>query len=327
MFELNAQLHLRHDIFTNPQKKGIRDGFGEGILQAGKEDDRIVALCGDLTESTRVESFFKAYPTRYFEMGISEQNMMGVAAGLALNGKVPFAVSYAEFNPGRNWEQLRVSVCYSNANVKVVGSHAGVSVGPDGATHQILEDIALTRVLPNLKVFVPTDYAEAMKMTLMAARIIGPVYIRFPRSDSVMLTTEDTPLLEGKGLLYKEGTDVTLASVGSLTYETLLAAHTLHGKGVDAEVLVFPFVKPFDAHLLIKSVRKTKRVVTIEEHQVAGGFGSLVCETLASLYPVLVKRVGMMDHFGESGAVDDLYRKYKMDTAAILTAVETIIQS
>jgi len=312
----------RDDIKQLP----TRDGYGEGVVQAGDENADVVVLCCDLVESTRNEAFAKKYPNRYFELGAAEQNMMGVAAGLALSGKVPFTSSYAVFSPGRSWDQLRVSVCYSKANVKVVGAHAGISVGPDGATHQALEDLAITRVLPNLTVVAPCDSIEAKKATLAIAKHVGPCYIRLTREKTPVFTREDTPFELGKAQIFREGKNITIVACGPLVYEALKAAEELQTKhNISCEVINCPTIKPLDAKTIVESARKTKMVVTVEEHQITGGLGAAVCEALAENYPVPVQRIGMPDTFGESGEPIELLEKYGMSANHIKIVIRQML--
>ena len=296
-----------------------RAGFGDGLVEAGK-DSRVFALCADLTDSIKISGFAKAYPERYVEIGVAEQNMMGIAAGLALSGKIPFVASYAVFNPGRNWDQLRVSVCYSQANVRIVGAHAGLSVGPDGATHQALEDIAITRVLPGLTVIVPTDALEAKKVVLALVEHVGPVYIRFGRDKNPQITTEQTPFVIGKANLFREGADVTLLANGPMVHEALVAAAELAKQGIQAEVLAVPTVKPLDVEAILASVSKTGAVVTAEEAQATGGLGSAVAELLAENLPTPLYRIGVRDSFGESGKPAELMAKYGLTAGDIFKA-------
>lgn len=304
----------------------IRSGYGDALLTLGKKNLNVVVLTGDLAESTRVEAFQKNYPDRFVECGVAEQNMMGVAAGLALAGKIPFVSSYAVFSPGRNWDQLRVSVCYSNANVKIAGGHAGLSVGPDGATHQALEDIAITRVLPNLTVIVPCDYEEAKKCTLASAAHSGPVYFRLSRAATPAITTPETPFKIGKHLVLRNGTDVTIAACGIMVYEALVAAELLKKKHISAEVINCHTIKPFDTQTLVTSVKKTGCCVTAEEHQINGGLFGAVSETLATSLPCPVEPIGMKDSFGESGQPDELMKKYGMKAEDIVTACTRVMK-
>ena len=302
-----------------------RDGYGEGLVEAGKKDPNVMVLCCDLTESTRSEAFQKIFPERFVEIGVAEQNMAGVAAGLALEGKIPFCSSYAVFNPGRNWDQIRVSVCYNRANVKIVGAHAGISVGPDGATHQALEDIAITRVLPNMTVIAPCDYLEAKKATIALARLRGPAYIRFTRHKTSVFTVPKTPFRIGRAEVFRAGKDVTVIGCGPVLYEALLVADQLRAQKIDVEVINCHTVKPLDVTTIVRSARKTRHVVTVEEHQIHGGLGSAVTEALARHYPVPVEMVGMPDSFGESGEPEQLWKKYGMDAVAISKAIKKVL--
>ncbi len=297
-----------------------RNGYGDALVELGKNDKRVVVLTGDLAESTRAHLFRAAFPERFVECGVAEQNMMGVAAGLALSGKIPFVSSYAVFVPGRNWDQLRVSVCYTNANVKVAGAHAGISVGPDGATHQALEDIAITRVLPNLTVVVPCDYLETKKATVALAKMVGPAYFRFAREKTPVITVEKTPFKIGKANILREGKDVTIAACGPLVYEALVAAELLAEDGIQAEVINCHTIKPFDELTLVKSIKKTGCCVTVEEHQITGGLAGAVSETLGRHAPVPIESVGMPNSFGESGEPDELLTKYGMKAPDIFQA-------
>lgn len=312
---VKEELKLSKDLFgINLEKRPNREGYGEGLLEAGIADENVVALCADLTESTKTDIFAKKFPKRFFEMGVAEQNMASVAAGLALSGKVPFIASYTTFNPGRNLDQIRTSICYSNANVKIIGSHAGLSVGPDGATHQGLEDIAIMRTLPNTVVLAPSDYFETKKATIAAAKHKGPVYIRLAREKSPVYTTQDTPFEIGKAYVLTEGRDITLVVTGILVYEALLAAYELKTRhGVSVEVISCPTIKPLDKKTLLKSIEKTRRLITLEEHQVAGGLGSAIAEMTSQEFPVKMKMMGMHDSFGESGEYEELLEKYGLN--------------
>ncbi len=292
--------------------KACRDGFGEALLELGKRNKNVVAVSADLAESTRCLDFSKKYPERFVEVGVAEQNMAGVAAGLALEGKIPFTCSFAVFSPGRNWEQIRISICYNKANVKIVSSHAGLNVGEDGATHQALEDIALMRVLPNMTVIAPCDYLETKKAVLAVAKIKVPVYIRFGREKTPVFTEPRKSFKIGKAEIFKEGQDVTIIACGPMVYEALLAAKELKKEKIDAEVINCHTIKPIDAKTIIRSVKKTNRVVTIEEHQVNGGLGSAIAEILGQNYPAPIKIIGMPDKFGESGKAQQLLDKYNL---------------
>ncbi len=293
---------LKSDVKLEPN----RAGFGRGLLEAGKHNDNVVAVCADLTESTQMHLFREAFPERFVEVGVAEQNLVTVGSGLASQGKIPFVSSYSAFSPGRNWEQIRTTICLNDQPVKIVGSHAGVSVGPDGATHQMLEDIALMRVLPNMCVFAPCDSIEAEKITKLLAKYQHPAYLRLAREAVPIITTIDTPFEIGKAYVYDQGSDVTIIATGTMTYQALVASEILYKDGIEAEVIHCPTIKPFDATTILKSVKKTKRVITVEEHQIAGGLGGLVAEFLGEHYPVPLKRVGMKDRFGETGKPSEL---------------------
>lgn len=302
-----------------------RDGFGEGLVLAGKKDKAVVALCGDLVESTRVQAFAETFPERFVEVGVAEQNMAGLAAGLALAGKIPFITSYAVFSPGRNWDQIRVSICYSQANVKIVGAHAGISVGPDGATHQALEDVAMTRVLPNLTVVVPTDSVEARKATLALAAHTGPAYIRFGREKTPILTTDDTPFKLGHALPILSGNDVTVIACGQMVARAVTAAQKLLPK-VSVGVINMHTIKPIDSEAIIRAAKETGAIVTAEEHQVTGGLGGAVAEVLVENQPVPMMRVGVQDRFGESGEPEVLMEHYGLGVDDIIAAIQAVLK-
>jgi transketolase len=304
---------LADDVFSKDvTMKPTRDGFGLGTVEAGKADENVVVLCADLKESTRAEWFEKEFPDRFIEVGIAEQNMAGLAAGFAMAGKVPFIASYAAFSPGRNYEQLRTMVALNNLPVKVMGMHAGVSVGPDGATHQMLEDIGLMRMLPRMVVINPVDAEEARKAVVAAAKTKNPTYIRFGRSPVPVITTPESPFEIGKALMLWEAPKpkVTLISTGALSSVALAAARALDADGIACSVLHVPTIKPLDEKAVLAAVQAAGKVITIEEHQVAGGFGSAICEFLAENYPVPVKRLGIMDVFGQSGEPNELLEHY-----------------
>jgi transketolase len=288
------------------QYEPIRAGFGRGLVKAGESNEAVVALCADLTESTQMHLFREAFPTRFIEIGIAEQNLVTVASGLARAGKVPFTSSYAAFSPGRNWEQIRTTAALNNQPVKVVGSHAGVSVGPDGATHQMLEDIALMRVLPNMVVVAPGDSIEAEKATQAIAQNGKPTYLRLAREKTPIFSTAESPFVLGKAYVLRDGHDVALFGTGTMTYQLLIAAQLLAKKGIEAEVVHVPTIKPLDEQVLLAAAKKTGRVVTAEEAQAAGGFGSAITELLTEKLPMPVKRIGMNDRFGESGSPSEL---------------------
>lgn len=302
-----------------------RNGYGEGVLELAVENKNIVVLTADLAESTRVLDFAKAYPHRFVECGVAEQNMMGIAAGMALVGKIPFVSSYATFSPGRNWDQLRVSVCYSQANVKIAGHHTGVSVGPDGATHQALEDIAITRVLPNLAVVVPCDAVQARQATMAIGKMMGPAYIRLTREKTPVMITQDTPFEIGKAQIFREGNDVAIIASGPIIYNALLAAEELQKENISVMVVNNHTIKPIDSETIISAAKKCGAVVTLEEHQVMGGAGSAVVEILAKNYPVPVEMIGVRDHFGESGQPEELIEKFGMGVLNIIETIKKVI--
>lgn len=308
------------------QLKATRDGFGDGLLELGKKNPAIVVVSADLAESCRVHHFAKKYPQRFVEVGVAEQNMMGVATGLALAGKVPFVASFGAFSPGRNWDQLRVSVCYSNANVKIIASHTGLSVGADGASHQMLEDIALTRCLPNLTVIAPADYLETKKATIAAAKMKGPVYIRFARQASPIFTAVKSDFKIGKADILLAGKSATLVGCGPILYEALLAAKELKKKKIDLEIINCHTIKPLDKITILRSVKKTKKLITLEDHQVAGGLGSAIVEMLAENYPVPTEMIGVQDSFGESGSTEELWDKYKLSHPHIIQTVLKLVK-
>lgn len=303
-----------------------RDGFGEGLLLLGTKDKRVVVLCADLTESTRVEAFKKQFPERFVQMGVSEQSLAAIGAGMALAGKIPFIASYACFSPGRNWEQIRTTAALPEVNLKIAGAHAGVTVGPDGATHQMTEDIALMRVLPNMTVLVPADAIETRKATIAAGTMNGPVYIRITREKSPVFTTDKSPFAVGKAQILRSGTDVAIIACGPLVYEALLAARDLAKHGVEAMVINNASVKPMDEATILKAAKTCRAVVTVEEAQAAGGMGSAVCELLASEVPCPIERIGLQDEFGQSGTPTELLEHYKLTAPWIMKAAQRVIK-
>lgn len=329
---LNPELHLNPDIFSeNPETAALRDGYGAGLLEAGAENGDVVALSADLTESTRVEAFAAKYPERFFQIGVAEQNMVGVAAGLGLSGKIPFISSYAVFSPGRSWEQIRTTICYNDSNVKIAGHHAGVSTGPDGATHQATEDIALMRALPNMKVFAPCDAIEAKKATTSVAKIWGPAYLRFARNATPLMTTEETPFIPGKAEIFWQPTngkkpEAAIIGCGPLVYNCLLAAKNLEKKKIHILVVNCHSIKPLDSRTIVSVAKKCGAVVTVEEHQIAGGLSGAVAELLSEEHPTPIEFVGMRDTFGESGKGEELIKKYGMAPNHIEKAVEKVLK-
>lgn len=319
--------NLNPKIFdTEVEKESTRDGYGMGLLELGEKNNQVVVLTADVAESTRVIEFARKYPKRFVECGVAEQNMMGIAAGMAAAGKIPFVSSYAVFSPGRSWDQLRVSVAYSNLNVKIAGAHTGLSVGPDGATHQGLEDIAIVRVLPNMTVVVPCDEVETRKCTLAAAGLIGPVYFRFAREKTPVITTPEASFKIGKAeVLFEAGNKVAIIGCGPLVYQALVAAKQLQQEGIGTMVINNHTIKPMDKATIVEAAKKCGAVVTVEEHQIMGGMGSAVAEILAQNYPVLMEMVGMPDSFGESGQPEELQIKYGMSVESIKMAVKKVI--
>ncbi len=320
-------LHLVHKHWTgtNVIAEPIRKGFGRGLLEAAKHNEAIVAACADLTESTQMHLFRDAFPERFIEIGVAEQNLVTVGSGLAAQEKIPFVSSYAAFSPGRNWEQIRTTICLNDQPVKVIGSHAGVSVGPDGATHQMLEDIALMRALPNMIVVAPGDSLEAERATKAFALNKRPAYMRLAREATPIMTTDKTPFEIGKAYVYTPGTDVTIIATGTMTYQALLASEMLYKEGIDAEVIHCPTIKPLDAATILKSIKKTRRVVTAEEHQIIGGLGGAIAEFAAEHYPVPVRRIGMQDRFGESGDPEELLKHFGLTAKHIALAAHQLM--
>lgn len=317
---------LRPNIFDEDvEKEPIRVGFGRGLKVAGEKNPLIVALCADLTDSTKMSTFVEAFPERFIQVGIAEQNLVTVASGLARAGKIPFTSSYAAFSPGRNWEQIRTTIALNDQPVKIIGSHAGVSVGPDGATHQMLEDIALMRVLPNMVVIVPGDSVEAEKATIALAENGKPTYLRLAREKTPIFSTDDSPFEIGKAYVLREGNDISLLGTGAMTYELLVAAKMLEAEGINAEVVHVPTIKPLDDETILKSVRKTGRVLTAEEAQRKGGFGGAVAELLSEELPTPLYRVGMKDRFGESGEPQQLMEHFGLDHATIAKEVKEFV--
>jgi transketolase len=323
-----SHYQLVDNLFSDDvAKEPTRAGFGRGLKAAGEKNEAVVALCADLTESTQMSKFKEAFPERFVEIGVAEQNLVTVASGMARAGKIPFTSSYAAFSPGRNWEQIRTTAALNDQPVKIVGSHAGVSVGPDGATHQMLEDIALMRVLPNMTVVVPGDSIEAEKATLAVAENGKPSYIRLAREKTPIFSTEHSPFEIGKAYVLREGHDISLLGTGTMSYQLLAAAHELEKHGINAEVVHVPTVKPLDEETILKSVTKTGRVLTAEEAQVAGGFGGAIAELLSEKKPTPLKRVGIYDRFGESGAPDELLDYFGLTGSKIADTVKTFVES
>ena len=321
---------LNDKIFDDDvEQMPIRNGFGSGLVESARKDSRIVGLCADLTESTRMEEFAKEFPERFIEVGITEQNLASVASGMAAMGKIPFMSSYAAFSPGRNWEQIRTTICYNDVPVKIAGSHAGISVGPDGGTHQALEDIALMRVIPNMHVIVPCDVHEAHKATCAISQTPTPSYIRLAREKSPVVTMPKTPFEIGKAnIVYKsegETFDVTIIACGSLVYYSILAAKELEEQDIKVLVVNMSTIKPLDTELLDEIVYMSRGIVTAEEHQIAGGLGSAVAEYVSAHTPVPIEFVGIQDEFGQSGSPDELMNFYNLNQNGIEQAVYKLI--
>lgn len=329
---LNPQIKLSEKIFTPEiEQLPTRDGYGKGLVKAGEDDKNVVALCADLTESTRSLWFKEKFPDRFIEVGVAEQNMASLAAGMALAGKIPFISSYAMFSPGRNWEQIRTTICYNEVNVKIAGAHAGVSVGPDGATHQATEDIALMRVIPNMTVIVPCDAVEAKKATLAAAGKEGPVYLRFAREKSPVFTTGLTPFEIGKAEIFwnppagGDSPQVAIIACGPLLYNALVAAKELEGESIYALVINNHTIKPMDEKTIIEAAKRAGTVVCVEEHQTQAGMGSAVAEVLAQNYPVPIEFVGVKNQFGQSGTPAQLIEYYGMGVTDVKEAVKKVL--
>jgi transketolase len=326
-FKLNEKMFLAQDIFSQSIKKSpTRDGWGKALVEIGKTQKNLVVLTADVSESVRTHWFEQAFPDRFIQCGVAEQNMAGVAAGLAMEGKIAFFSAYGVFSPGRNWDQIRVGIAYNNLNVKFSGAHGGITVGPDGATHQALEDIALMRVLPNVCVICPCDEKEAFKAASAAAAKAGPVYIRLGREKVPVFTTDATPFEIGKINVLADGSDVAIVACGTLVYEALKAAKKLSEEGISAAVLNCHTIKPIDKNALVEYAKKCGCIVTAEEHQVNGGLGGAVAEVLSEEHPVPIVRVGMQDRFGESGEGMELLAHFGMDFAAIIKAVKKALE-
>lgn len=324
---INSKVYLNPKLFDNDiEQVPSRNGYGEGLVLAGEENPNVVALCADLTESTRTEAFAKKFPERFIEVGVAEQNLATVGAGMALGGKIPFISSYATFSPGRNWEQIRTTICYNDVPVKIIGSHAGVSVGPDGATHQALEDMAIMRALPNMIVICPCDANQAKKATMAIAKNGKPSYLRLSRDKIPVITTDDSPFVIGKADIYYEGKDVTVIATGQMVYRALLAAKELEKHRISVRVINCHTIKPLDKKTILQAAEETRAIVTVEEHQTTGGLGGAVAEVLSQHYPVPLKIIGVEDRFGESGEPNELLEKFGLTEEAIIKAVTQVIR-
>ncbi|MEK7069307.1 MAG: transketolase C-terminal domain-containing protein [Patescibacteria group bacterium] len=328
---LNPKLKLNPKIFSDDVEQiPIRTGFGQGLMQAGEIDKNVVALCADLTESTQMHFFAHKFPERFVQIGVAEQNLVTVASGMSAMGKIPFCSSYAMFSPGRNWEQIRTTIAYNDRKVVIVGSHSGISVGPDGGTHQALEDIALMRVMPNMDVVSPCDALEAKKATMALAKSKKPAYLRLVREKTPIITTEETPFELGKSNIFWMP-DVGLAQVGimvtgGLMHHALFAAKELEREGIKIKVMNMASIKPIDANAILELAKETKAIVTVEEHQIAGGMGSAVAEVLAQNYPVPMEFIGIKNTFGQSGTPDELIEHYGMGKNSIKEAVKKVLK-
>ncbi len=334
---INKDVKLNEKVFDKDvEMKATRDGYGDGLMILGAEDPNVVVLSADLTESTRAQKFAEKYPERFVEMGVAEQNLAGVAAGLGVSGKIPFISSYATFSPGRNWEQIRTTICYNDSNVKIAGHHAGLMTGPDGATHEATEDIAIMRALPNMRVFVPCDAIQAKQATLAAGKLWGPTYIRFSREKSPTITTESTPFTTGKAEVFWQSPssgsgrgkkpEVAIIATGVLMHHALVAAKELDEEGVGSIVLNVHTIKPLDDKKIAEVAKKCGAVVSVEEHQIYGGLGGAVAEALSRSYPAPQEFIGMQNTFGESGNPWDLVNKYGMGVKDIKAAAKKAIR-
>lgn len=310
---------------TNQGNKDTRSGFGEALFELGKSNPDVVGLCADLTGSLKMNKFADAFPDRFFQVGIAEANMMGMAAGMATGGKIPFTGTFANFSTGRVFDQIRQSIAYSNKNVKICASHAGITLGEDGATHQIMEDIGLMKMLPNMTVINPCDYNQTRAATHAIAEYYGPVYLRFGRPKVANFTPAGTDFTIGEAIMMKEGKDVSIFATGHLVWKALEAAQILKGKNIDAEVINIHTIKPLDRDAVMESILKTRCAVTAEEHQVFGGLGETIAGFLARNFPTPIEMVGMQDQFGESGKPEELLEKYGMSTQDVVDAAELAV--
>lgn len=322
--------NLNPKIFDKDiEKSSTRKGYGEGLLEAGRKNKNVVALCADLTHSTYTHFFADEFPERFIQVGVAEQNLATVGSGMATMGKIPFISSYAMFSPGRNWEQIRTTIAFNNVNVKIVGSHAGVSVGSDGGTHQAIEDIALMRVIPRMIVLSPCDAIEAKKATIEASKIKGPVYLRLARNDTPIITTEKTPFEIGKAQTVfepKSKLQIGIIATGPLLYDAIISAKELDEKGIGVKVLNLATIKPIDEKAIISLAKETKGIVTVEDHQKIGGMGSAVAELLSQKYPTKIEFIGVDNKFGQSGTPEELLKLYGLDTNSIKKAVKNLLK-
>ena len=328
MAGINSKIKLvsNWNDLSKLEQKPTRDGYGEGVVASGEENKNLVVVCCDLTESTRSLGFKKKFPERFVQMGVSEQSMVSIAAGMALSGKVPWIASYAMFCPGRAWEQVRTNMALNEANVKIAGAHAGVSVGPDGATHQAIEDIAILRCIPKMTIVAPCDAIEAKKAVIVVSKMVGPAYVRLGREKTPVFTTVESPFILGKAEVLRDGEDAAIIACGPLLHNALLAADELSKKGIECMVINNHTVKPMDEKTIIAAAEKCGAVVTVEEHQVQGGMGSRVAEILARSRPVPMEFVGVEDRFGESGEPKELIEHFGMGVESIKNAVKKVVK-
>jgi transketolase len=311
--------------YTYTDKKDTRSGFGVGLLEAGKKNPNVVALCADLVGSLKMEAFIKEFPERFFQVGIAEANMMGIAAGLSINGKIPFTGTFANFSTGRVYDQIRQSIAYSNKNVKICASHAGLTLGEDGATHQILEDLGMMKMLPGMTVINPCDYNQTKAATIAIAEYVGPVYLRFGRPVVPIFMPDNEPFIIGKAITLNQGADVSIFATGHLVWKAIEAGEILAEKGIDAEIINIHTIKPLDTEAILASVKKTGCAVSAEEHQFNGGLGDSIAQLLSRNYPSPLEMVGVNDSFGESGTPEQLMEKYGLTAQAIVAAAEKAI--
>ncbi len=324
---LNPNLKLNQKVLDEDvEERATREGYGEGLVELGEKNTNVVVLTADLSESTQTEKFEKKFPDRFFECGVAEQNMAAIAAGLGVSGKIPFISSYATFSPGKNWETIRTTIVYNRSNVKIAGHHSGIVTGPDGATHQATEDIAITRVWPDITIFVPCDAIEAKKATIKAAEIDGPVYLRFTRDKTPVITTADTPFDYKIQIFWEsENPKAVIFATGHILYNALLAAKELDAEGIEVLVANVATVKPLDEQTIVDLAKKTGAIVTVEDHQVMGGLGGAIAETLAKNNPTPMEFIGLQNTFAQSGTPKELMEKYKMDKNAIAEAIKKVI--
>lgn len=328
---LNQLLKLNTKIFNDDVEKiSTRQGFGDGLIIAGNENENVVVLSADLSESTKVNIFAERFPERFIELGVAEQNLATVASGIAAMGKIPFIASYGIFNPGRNWEQIRTTICYNNQPVKIIGSHTGLSVGPDGGSHQALEDIAITRVIPNMVVISPCDAIEAKKATIACSKTKDPTYLRLARNNTSIITSDETPFEIGKAqIVYTPEiglAHVGIIATGPILYKAIMAARELEKKGIKTKVMNLSTIKPLDSNTVIALAKETRAIVTVEDHQIAGGMGSACAECLAQNYITPIEFIGVKDKFGQSGEPDELEKFYEVDIPDIIKAVEKVLK-